>query len=123
MFGVADLRPELPYERHKSLVKSIISPAIASKAPEYRSRRSRDSVTMNSANSSSLSWSVSAAISFSMNCRCRSMEARAKACVSVGFGVLKLEFGAPVCVVLGVWIAESFAASEQRVRSASLSSP
>jgi hypothetical protein len=42
------------------------------------------------------------------------MEARAKACVSVGFGVLKLEFGAPVCAVLGVWIAESFAASGEK---------
>ena len=59
--------------RHISRVRSMISPAIASKADAYRSLLNRDSLTTNSANNSSRSLSDFAAASLSVNLRCLSM--------------------------------------------------
>jgi hypothetical protein len=85
--GVTALRPDVLCERHKSLVRSMTSPApIASNALAYRSRRSLDSATKNSAKSSSRSSSFSAYISFSMKARCRSIDVWAKASRSVVSG-------------------------------------
>lgn len=64
--------------RHMSRVRSITSPAIASKADEYRSLLNRDSLTTNSANSSSRSLSDFAAASLSVNLRCLSIDESAK---------------------------------------------
>lgn len=88
LLGVADLRPELLYDRHRSLVRSRTSLAMASKAAEYLSLLVLDSATINSAKSSNRSWSFWAAISLSTKFRCRSIEACANASNRMGRGVV-----------------------------------
>jgi hypothetical protein len=108
-------------ERHKSLVKSMTSPAIASKAPEYRSRRNLDSVTMKSAKSSSLSSSFSACISFSMKSRCRSTDAWANASRLTGFGVRRDDSSTFEADFIDVCDTDRFATPDGVVRPVSLS--
>lgn len=64
VFETVDSRRELLYGRNKSRVSSRISEPIISIADEYRSRRSRDSVTINSAKMRTRSPSVAAFASF-----------------------------------------------------------
>lgn len=121
LLGVIALRPDVLLERQRSLVRSITPPAMASKAPQYRSRRNLDSLTINSAKSSSRSSSLSACISFSMKARWRSIDAWANASRSVGLGVLTDESCSVEADCENVANAERFATPDGVVRPLSSS--